>query len=53
MYWGSSYCTGCKYNRNCYMANNDLYGYIIKSHCIIAENIFLEKYKEENKKEEE
>lgn len=49
MYWGSNYCSGCKYNRTCYVQNLEPYEYGTKGNCIIARMIFEEKYRKENK----
>lgn len=44
MYWGSRYCSDCKYNRNCYMNNN----YGGKTECIILTEMFIKEYKKVN-----
>lgn len=50
MYWGSRYCAGCKYNRDCYMLNSNMYGYgNNKNQCIIVRKAFEEIYRKENK----
>ena len=49
MYWGSRYCGGCKYNRDCYMLNSNPYGYgSNRSECIIKNNMFEREYRKEN-----
>lgn len=50
MYYGSNYCPGCKYNRDCFMMSNRQYGYgnNRESNCIILKNIFEKEYRKEN-----
>ena len=47
MYYGSQYCGGCKYNRDCYYT-----GRVTGNECIIARKNFQKMYEKENLKGE-
>lgn len=53
MHWGSKYCAGCRYNRDCYMLNSNSYSGYGNSNemCIILKNMFENEYKKVNNKE--
>ena len=53
MYYGSQYCGGCKYNRDCYSLNYDFYsGRVTGNECIIVRKNFQKIYEKENLKGE-
>ena len=53
MYYGSQYCGGCKYNRDCYSINYDFYtGRVTGNECIIARKKKKKMYEKENLKGE-
>ena len=46
MYYGSKYCSSCKYNRSCFMQAQIAHHNKV---CIILDKVFEQEWKNENK----